>query len=384
MVTPISVHQLADRIDAGDSFALLDTRPADSFEAWHAPGARHFPFDPSERLEDRREDLEAVIGDDDNVITICGKGVSSGTLGALLTRATDAYDVSAVTGGMNAWSVLYHHVEIPPDVLGDGSLEIVQLQRRAKGCLSYLVADTDTGQALVVDPTADLDEPIRAAGERGLAIQGVVDTHVHADHVSGGRHLADRLGVPYYLPKRAADRDVTHAFEPLEDGQVLSLGDIEVRVEHTPGHTSEMCSLVVDDQAVFTADTLHVDAVGRTELEFGDEDASKGAQLLYQSIHEELLSLPDDCAVLPGHVAVGTDGRFRGGTPRDPILTTIGAARRDIELLGVDRETFLETVVDAGDKPENYEEIIAHNRGETAGLPGDRVALEVGPNNCSA
>ena len=387
MIETISATHLADRIDRGDRFALVDTRPADSYEAWHAPGARHFPFEPTEALDARFDELEALIGDDDEVVTICGKGVSSGTLGAHLARSTDAYDVTAVAGGMNDWSTVYHEVSVPLEGprAPQGGLEVVQLQRRAKGCLSYLIADTDAKAAIVVDATADTDQVLLAAGARGLAIEGVIDTHVHADHVSGGPALADRLGVPYYLPEQALGRAVHHDFEPLADGQVLTVGDVEVEVRHTPGHTSEMISLVVDDRAVCTADTLHVDSVGRTELEFGEADAERGARLLHGSLHEQLHSLPGDAVVLPGHVAVGTDGAFRSGSPRTPITTTIGEAWQSIEALSLDEDDFVEMLADAGAKPTNYEEILTVNRGvEGQPEPSDRVTLEIGPNNCSA
>ena len=382
MIETISATYLAERIDSGDDFVLVDTRPEDSYEAWHAPGAQSFPFGPTEQLDGRREDLESLIGTTPDVVFICGKGVSSNSLATQFQAATDAYEISAVDGGMNDWSGVYHHV--PIDFGNDSSLEIVQLQRRAKGCLSYLVADTEAKTAIAFDPTADVEETILAAGERGLAIEGVVDSHVHADHVSGGRELADRLGVPYYLPERASGRGVEHAYEPLEDGQILELGTHDLRVLHTPGHTSEMISLVVDGRAVLTADTLHADAVGRTELEFGDDDAARGARLLHESLHETLLALGDDVFVLPGHVAVETDGAYRYGAPRSAITTTIGEARQSIDTLGLEQEEFVERIADAGAKPENYEEILTINRGADTLDPADRVELEIGPNNCSA
>ncbi|MFP8891884.1 MBL fold metallo-hydrolase [Natrialbaceae archaeon A-CW2] len=379
MIETITIDRFSELLDGDTAFALLDTRPPESYEAWHAPGAKNVPFEPTEDVSDRLEEIREVVGDHERVLTICGKGVSSGTLAAKLARATDAYDVVAVEGGMNAWSRVYHRA--PVDVPG---ATIVQLQRRSKGCLSYLVGDPETGSALAVDPTADLEAVFAAAGEYGLRIEGVLDTHVHADHVSGGRDLATRLEVPYYLPERAASRGVEHAFEPLEDGQTLAIGGLEFRVLHTPGHTSDGISLLVDDRAVLTADTLHAEAVGRTELEFGDEDAERGARLLYDSLHGTLLELPDDVVVLPGHVGVSTDGRFQTGIPREAISTTVGTARTAIEALSLAEDAFVDRLAAAGDKPENYETIIAINRGARALDPDERVELEIGPNNCSA
>jgi len=377
MLETLTARELAALYDADAEFALVDTRPAGSYDAWHAPGAIHFPFGPTETLDGRLTELRGLVGDVHRLITICGKGISSGTLGAELVRVTDEFDVAAVEGGMRAWSRVYHRV--PVDVGGDDGPIVVQVQRRAKGCLGYLLGDPDAGAAVVVDATADVEQFLLAAGERGLRIEGVLDTHVHADHVSGGRELADRLGVPYYLGEGAADRDVTVPYEPLADGDVLPVGDRELRAIHTPGHTSDMLAFVFDDRAVLTADTLHAAAPGRTELEFAEGD--RGARLLYASLHERLLSLPAELVVLPGHVGVSTDGRFDTGAPGEPIATTIGVAR-ELPALELDEDAFVDRLADAGAKPANYGWIIEINRGVREA--DDRVELELGPNNCSA
>ncbi len=157
MVTTLSADRLAELVDGDDEFALVDTRPEDSYESWHVPGAVHFSFGPEEELDDRLEAFADVVGDTDRVITVCAKGISSGNLATRLESATDAYDVATVDGGMKGWSGVYDHVQI--DVGGGGvgidtdAPTIVQLQRRATGCLGYVVGCPATGEAIVVDPT---------------------------------------------------------------------------------------------------------------------------------------------------------------------------------------------------------------------------------------
>ncbi|ADB62030.1 beta-lactamase domain protein [Haloterrigena turkmenica DSM 5511] len=421
MVTTLSADRLAELVDGDDAFALVDTRPEDSYESWHVPGAVHFPFGPEEELDDRLEAFEDAVGDVDRVITICAKGISSGNLAARLESATDAYDVATVDGGMTGWSGVYEHVEI--DVGGDGSgaatdaPTIVQLQRRAKGCLGYVVGCPATGEAIVVDPTDDIDEYEVAAEEADLTIAGVVDTHVHADHVSGGRELADSLAVPYYLGARAADRGVDYEFTPLERNEVLDVGDLEIKALSAPGHTSEMITLLVDGAALLTADTLHVDSVGRTELEFSESEAgsaseaassaerssadshaamprddgetashegAEGAEMLYETLHRTLLAEPEDVVILPGHVTVTASGEFEHSRPGEPVATTVREARTGIDLLDLEEEAFVERMADVGEKPANYEAIIDLNRGREERPPEDRTELELGPNNCSA
>ena len=380
MVTTISPGRLAELQDEDADFALVDTRPEDSYESWHVSGAVNFPFGPEEELDGKLEDLQDVVGDADRVIAICAKGISSSNLATRLESATDEFDVMAVDSGMKGWSGVYGRVDIDA---GEG-LTIVQLQRRAKGCLGYLVGCTETGEAVVVDPTADTDEYEAAAEEANLTITGVIDTHVHADHISGGHQLADDLEVPYYLGEHASKRDVEHEYTPLEHNDVLSVGEREFKALHTPGHTSEMISLLVDDRALLTADTLHVDSTGRTELEFSDDEGERGARMLYKTLHQTILSEPESLVVLPGHVTVTADGEFEHGAPGEPIRTTIRDARTGIDLLGLEKDAFVDRMADAGEKPSNYEEIIEFNRGVTAIPPEDRVELELGPNNCSA
>ncbi len=380
MVTTLSPDRLAELLDGDAEFTLVDTRPEDSYESWHVTGAVHFPFGPEEELDGRLDELEELVGDTDRVITICAKGISSGTLASQLESATDAFEVNAVDGGMKGWSGVYERVEI--DIADE--LVVVQLQRRAKGCLSYLVGCAETGDAIVVDPTADIDEFTAAAAEHELTIVGVVDTHVHADHVSGGRALADKLDVPYYLSDRAEKRGVEIEYTPLERNEVLAVGNRDLKAVPTPGHTSEMIAPLVDEMAVLTADTLHVKSTGRTELEFSEDEGEEGARMLYETLHRTLLAEPDSIVVLPGHVTVTSDGRFEHDQPGDPVTTTIGAARTGIDILELDEESFVDRLADAGEKPANYEQIIDRNRGTLELSPEDRVELELGPNNCSA
>ncbi|MFW5974513.1 MAG: MBL fold metallo-hydrolase [Natrialbaceae archaeon] len=402
MVTTISPDRLKDLLDGEteESFVLVDTRPEESYASWHVQGAKHFPFGSTEDLDadGRLEDLRDLAGDADRVVTICATGISSGNLASQVAEASDEdldVEVQAVDGGMKGWSGVYDRV--PVDVGGD--VRIVQLQRRAKGCLSYVVGCAETGAAAAVDPTEDVDEVKAAAEEVGLTIEAVIDTHVHADHVSGGRRLADDLDVPYYLSERAEARGLDYAFEPLARNEVLPVGDLGLKALATPGHTSESISLLVEDRALLTADTLHVDSVGRTELEFGEGEArsasetgsgdtasegEEGARMLYESLHATLLAEPEAVTVLPGHVTVTADGAFAVGRAGEPIATTVGEARTDIDVLQADEGAFLDRLADPGEEPANYEAIIEINRGVEDLAPEERTDLELGPNNCSA
>jgi thiosulfate/3-mercaptopyruvate sulfurtransferase len=380
MVETITASTLRDWIDEDRSFSLLDTRPGESYDAWHIRDAIQYTYKPGFEFDAEQFRERTGLAPDDDVVTICAKGVSSFDIAKRLVDS--GYEnVTVVEDGMEGWSEVYDVVEVPTD----GRVDVLQFQRRAKGCLGYLVADPATEVAAVVDPTRHVDRFAAAASDRGYSIEHVFDTHVHADHVSGGRELADHVGATYYLGAGAVDRDVAYDYRALERNEVVALGDHDLKAVPTPGHTSEIVSYLVDGEAVLTGDTLFVDSVGRTELQFGDGDAASGARLLYESLHRTLLAEPDAVTVLPGHFAVGADGTT-DVTPGEPVTTTVGRARTGLDLLSVDREAFVRRLTDTlPEKPPNYGTIIDVNAGREA--PGDEetaTELELGPNNCAA
>lgn len=376
----LTAERLAEKLDVGESFTLIDTRAEDDYEAWHVPGAENVPYKPAKGVDDDGwERIDALVNGG-SVVAICGKGLSSTAFGFELQR--NGYDdVSVVKGGMEDWSRVYEVASI--DVSGE--LVLLQVQRRAKGCLGYVIGDRETGDAAVVDVTRQTDTFKIVAEEAGLTIERVLDTHVHADHVSGGPTLARELDVPYHLPESASERGVEHDYEPIADGETLMVGDRELVAMHTPGHTSEMTSYLVEREVLLSGDTLFVDGVGRTELQFGDAGAEEGAELLYESLHETILELSADVTVLPGHVGVSTDGRYEVGSPGEAIRARLGDLRDELELLGLDREAFVDRLAENGpEKPANYETVIAINTGERAVDDGEATELETGPNNCAA
>jgi glyoxylase-like metal-dependent hydrolase (beta-lactamase superfamily II)/rhodanese-related sulfurtransferase len=382
MFEKITARELADRRDSGtDDSVLVDTRPADSYAAWRIEGAENVPFGPGETLsDDQRAEIDA-LANGDGIVTVCGKGATSTRLASELD-ANGFEDVAVLTGGMRAWNALYETARVDTASV---DLVVIQFQRRAKGCLSYLVGSKRAGEAVVVDPTRHTDQYVTTAAEEGLAITRVLDTHVHADHISGGRDLAARLGVPCHLNERAAERDLDYEFEPVADGETIPVGDVEIEVLPAPGHTSEMVNYRVGDEAVLTGDALFLDSVGRTELEFGEE-AERGARMQYETLHGTLLELPDELTVLPGHVTVNADGTYENASPGELVGAPLGDVRDRLALVDLDEEAFVERMVEnVPEKPDNYETVIAINRGEeSVATDRDATMLETGANNCAA
>ena len=382
MFEKITARDLADKQDSGaDDYVLIDTRPEDSYGSWRVTGAEHLQFGPAEILSDDQRERVEQLADGDEILTICGKGATSTRLASELD-ANGFEDVSVVTGGMREWNELYETAEVDTD----DDLLLVQFQRRAKGCLSYLVGSKTTGEAIVVDPTRHTDQYITTAAEHGMEITHVLDTHVHADHLSGGRDLAARLDVPYHLGEQATERDLDYEFEPLDDGETLSVGDIDIEALAAPGHTTEMVAYRVGDTAVLTGDSLFLDSVGRTELEFGEEGAENGARMQYETLHGTLLELPTELTVLPGHVTVENDGTYANASPGKLVGATLEEVHSRLALADLDEEAFVERMVEnVPAKPDNYESVIGINRGvERVESDHDATMLETGANNCAA
>jgi glyoxylase-like metal-dependent hydrolase (beta-lactamase superfamily II) len=275
---------------------------------------------------------------------------------------------SWLDGGMQAWSLAWNLADVPA---GKEDAAVVQVRRTGKGCLSYVVASG--GAAAVIDPSADVEVYVALARRRGWTVTQVIDTHVHADHLSRARALADRTGATVRLP---ANRRATCAFAPIADGERLCVGGAALTAIATPGHTDESLSFVLDGLAIFTGDTLFVDGVGRPDLHAAPDAARAKAQALFRSL-SRLRALPADLLVLPAHTSapVPFDGR------------PVAARLRDIEpwlasWLASEDGFVARVTSQLPPTPPNFARIVALNeRGESP--EGNPVELEAGANRCA-
>jgi glyoxylase-like metal-dependent hydrolase (beta-lactamase superfamily II) len=236
-------------------------------------------------------------------------------------------------------------------------------QRPAENAtLSYFFGCAGVGKAVAVDVVAgDEDWFIAEAEKGGMVIAHVIDTHVHADHYSGGPALARRVGAPYYLQESNKAR-VSFDFTPLTDGQRLEAGNVLVDVLHTPGHTPDSVCLLVRDLRrgdepwfVITGDTLFVGAVGRPDL--AGREREMAAQL-HDSLHHKLLTLPAELEIYPGHQAGSACGAGLSGKP----ASTIGFEKRFNPMLALAREAFVDAVTaDIPPQPQDMARIIEAN-----------------------
>ncbi|MGZ8474905.1 MAG: MBL fold metallo-hydrolase [Candidatus Limnocylindria bacterium] len=231
------------------------------------------------------------------------------------------------------------------------------------GCASYLIGDEHAGVAGVVDPRLDIDDYLRAARYLGVRIEHILETHNHADHVSGHGRLAAATGAVIHVH---SDARPEYDHEPFDDGWELALGKLRVRALHTPGHRPEHTAFALVDTArssepwaVLSGDTLFVGDVARPDLAVEKEEGARG---IFRSLHEKLLPLPDMCEVWPGHLG----GSRCGGPGMDlKISSTIGFEKANQPLLQVaDEAEFVKrTTSTLGPQPPNFKNIVAINRG---------------------
>ena len=231
------------------------------------------------------------------------------------------------------------------------------------GCASYLIGDEEAGVAAVVDPKLEIGEYLQLARYMGVSIEHILETHNHADHVSGHGRLASATGATIHV-HREARPDYEH--EPFDDGWELELGSVRARALHTPGHRPEHTAFALIDTArgpepwaVLTGDTLFVGDIARPDLAVDKADGARG---IFHSLHDKLLSLSDGVEVWPGHLG----GSLCGGPGMDmKVSSTIGFERRHNELLGEDdEERFVVRAISAlPPQPPNFQAIVDINRG---------------------
>jgi glyoxylase-like metal-dependent hydrolase (beta-lactamase superfamily II)/rhodanese-related sulfurtransferase len=374
-IAAVAPETLKERIDSGEGVFILDARSEGDFEEWHIDGENveivNFPY--FHLIDEIPGDLHEQLPDDRRITVLCAKGGSSELVAENLEA--EGYDVEHLEQGMKGWARIYDYSEL--DV--DADATVAQYRRPSSGCLAYLVVSE--GEAAVIDPLrAFTTEYMQDARTLGADLTYALDTHIHADHISGLRDLATETNATPVLPEAAADRGVEYDvdYETVTDGETLAVGDVEIEVIHTPGHTTGMTAYKVGD-VLFTGDGLFTESVARPDLE--DPEAAKdAARTLYESLQEKVLSLPNETVVAPAHFS-------DAATPNDDGTYTaeLGDLKGRMDALSMDEEEFVEFIVaDMPPQPGNYEEIIATNLGQES--PDDKRAfeLELGPNNCAA
>ena len=375
-VDSVSPADLADRLRAGDPVSVLDVRNRADSEAWplsgetvttyHVPYYRFVEANVNDAVESVGKEVREAL--DEPILVICGRGEASAYVAEQLGEA--GIDAANLDGGMRGWARVYHAVDLD----GGGEATVVQYQRPSSGCLAYLVVSGE--EALVIDPLrAFADRYVTDAREQGAELIAAVDTHVHADHVSGVRELAHETDAAVVLPKGARERGLAFDARLVEAGETLEVGDAELDAVALPGHTTEMLGLELGD-LLFAGDTVFLESVARPDLEAGDEGAPDAARRL----HGTLSTIDDDRRIAPAHFSEAARPDASGA-----YVARMGDLRERLSALSLSREAFVESLLDdMPPRPANYEEIIDVNLGLERVDDDESFELELGPNNCAA
>ncbi|KXF50132.1 MBL fold metallo-hydrolase [Rhodococcus sp. SC4] len=373
MADNITSTELFREIQAGTVTEILDVRSTDAFRAGKVEGPRPVPTRhvPVYRVMEELEEQAAATRE--GAVIVCGQGNGS----ELVAEEFEALGVRtrSLAGGTDAWNRLLVPVEIT-ELPGD--VRVWQFQRPAKACLSYLVG-VPGGNAVIVDPTRSPEPYLELAQVHDMAVTHVVDTHVHADHISGGPAVAARLGAEYHLPPEDAGGIVPFPNRPLKDGDQLDLGSAVVRAMtmHLPGHTPGTTALLVSETVLLVGDTVFVRGLGRPDL---TGQADELARDLFRSVHERLRPLDPRTIIAPAHWSTSEEINADGlvTTTLEEVFTATLLNERAIE-------RFVEQIVSSlPAAPQAYDTIRRVNAGQIT--PGDDEieVLDVGRNQCAA
>ncbi len=362
----IDVETLRTWLEEKRPVTVLDIRPMLERAEWAIPASIHIDAYDALKAHDPSALAHVDIPEDIPVVTVCAVGKTSLVAAELLqARGMRAFSLD---GGMKAWSLAWNVAEV---LVTGSSVQVLQVRRTGKGCLSYLIGARD--EAIVLDASLDPQVYLDLASQHGWQISSVFDTHIHADHLSRSRQLAERSGAMLFLPEQ---QRVSFPFTMMRNGDTLATPTMRLSSLHTPGHTMESTCYLLNNHLLFTGDTLFPTGIGRPDLEADEHQAQVRASALYHSLHK-LLALPSDTLVLPGHTS--TPVPFDG----IPITSTLAEIDEKVEIIHAPRAVFLKQIMARiPPTPPNYRQIVKLN--EMGLLPESGVTnLEAGANRCA-
>ncbi|MES1040815.1 MBL fold metallo-hydrolase [Peribacillus simplex] len=351
---------------------ILDVRNESDYNDWKIEGENFEILNiPYFDLLEGVEEILDQIPDNKEILVVCAKEGSSVMVAEMLSEA--GLDVSYLKGGMKAWSEHLEPVKIGE--LTNGGV-IHQFVRLGKGCLSYMVVSN--GEAAVIDSTRMIDAYLDFADDIGVKITHVLDTHLHADHISGGRRIAEVTNATYWLPPKDA-AEVTYEYQPLENGKFITIGHtaIDIQALYSPGHTIGSTSFVVDQKYLLSGDILFIDSIGRPDLAGLAEDwVSDLRETLYTRYRE----LSDELIVLPSHFMIIDELNEDGSVAKK--LDALFAENHGLNI--ADEAEFRELVTgNLPPQPNAYQEIRETNMGKIEPDDEKQREMEIGPNRCA-
>lgn len=363
-ISLINADTLVRWLEADKPVSILDVRPVAERSEWFIPQSIHTDAYSKLKLKDKAALKGVHLDKKTPVVTVCAGGKTSMVAAEFLKE--DGYEAYSLIDGMKGWSLAWNQAAIFFD-----NYQIIQLRRTGKGCLSYVIASA--GDAIIVDASLPLEVYEGILNHHNWHLKAVMETHIHADHLSRSKQVAERFGVSLLLPTPGR---VSFDHQKLEDGMIMKLGENPIKVIATPGHTKESVCFLVNDEILLSGDTIFTNAVGRPDLKANEEDAKKRAGLLYDSL-QKLMRLNDKIVVLPAHTGSPVD--FDG----KPVKASLSEIKKNVPILQLGKEDFVKSILDKlPPPPSNYLIIVEKNlSGNISDInPAD---LEAGANRCA-
>ncbi|MBS4174491.1 MBL fold metallo-hydrolase [Bacillus sp. FJAT-49736] len=371
-VSMMASKEVTKKVINKEPLFILDVRNESDFNDWKMEGVNFQYLNvPYFELLDGVSGIIDMLPKDKDILVVCAKEGSSVMVAEMLSEA--GWTVFYLKGGMKAWSEYLEPIKVGD--LNDGG-ELYQFVRIGKGCLSYMVVSN--GDAALIDATRMTDVYVDFADTVGARITHVFDTHLHADHISGGRHIAEKTGATYWLPPKDAT-EVAFEYRPLVDGNDVVIGNTTIHIQalYSPGHTIGSTSFIVDEKYLLSGDILFIDSIGRPDLAGKAEDWVGD---LRETLYSKYRALSDELIVLPAHFMI-IDELNEDGT----IAKNLGALFAENHGLNMqDEEEFRKMVTEnLPPQPNAYQEIRETNMGKIAPDEEKQREMEIGPNRCA-
>lgn len=371
-VNVMTAKDVTKKIFDKEPLFILDVRNESDFNDWKIEGANFDYFNiPYFELLDGVEEILEKLPKDKDILVVCAKEGSSIMVADMLSEA--GLTVSYLKGGMKAWSEHLEPVKVGD--LKDGG-EVYQFVRIGKGCLSYMVVSN--GEAAIIDATRMTDIYLDFASSIDAKVTHVFDTHLHADHISGGRKIAEATNATYWLPPKDAT-EVTFEYAALEGGQDVTIGNTTINIHalYSPGHTIGSTSFVVDEKFLLSGDILFIDSIGRPDLAGLAQDWVGD---LRETLYNRYRELSDDLVVLPAHFMIIEELNEDGSVSER--LGTLFAKNHGLNI--TDEAEFRKIVTEnLPPQPNAYQEIRETNMGKISPDEEKQREMEIGPNRCA-
>jgi len=362
-IKTLNANTLRNWLEIGQPVSILDIRPISERAEWHIPNSIH--FNAYEKLKNNNFEAFCGLHLDRSVpvVTYCAGGKMSLVAAKILQM--QGYDTYSLEGGLKAWSLAWNTATI-----NFSNFDVIQFRRTGKGCLSYMIIANN--EAIIVDASLDTTVYEQYLKANNSVLKYVIETHIHADHLSRSKELAEKNNATLFLPPNI---NLSFEYQPIKNDTVFKLGDISVSAISTAGHTLESMSFNIENKVLLTGDTLFTNGVGRPDLKADSEGMKAKAKLLYQSL-QKLLSLNNDIIILPAHTSqpIEFDNLL--------IHSTLEKVK-SITLLQLGEEDFIETIIGRiPATPANYLSIVEKNlQGDFSDI--NPIDLEAGANRCA-